>query len=454
MSVRQQVSAPEAPQAPLAKEIEKLARRALGKPTRVGRKSAPRMLRSDSGAVILAEPAPRQGICAVELRWRDGALEEAIPGLSSLTARVIEETPQPTGDEATLAEVLESLGASIDSGASGFVVQGRSEDLETIVELLISSIARPVPPASIVRHLIRKVRTELEADSDDPAFLAERKLRTMALEGLPGANDPRGTLESLRTIRHADVKRHATAWHRPANMILGVAGDFRSSSMLRRLERVIDRCFRPYLETKPGLPALIDPESFARPMPPGRFEEMRSPGTQTHVVMGHRTIARTDPDWVALQVLEIVLGAGPGLTDLLSRRLREELGLIYGVTLAICDGAWTNPGYMRLAFSCDPADAAQAQAEAIRILAESAAGRLTDEDCLQARDHLANSWFMSYESADDRLSSRLDAELEDWDLSLPPRWARQCAALSADEIREAAKRHIRPESLQVVRYGP
>lgn len=181
---------------------------------------------------------------------------------------------------------------------------------------------------------------------------------------------------------------------------------------------------------------------------------MRSPGTQTHIVMGHRTIARTHPDWVALQVLEIVLGAGPGLTDLLSRRLREQLGLIYGVSMAMTDGAWTNPGHMRVAFSCDPADAARAEAEAIRIIAEAARGHLADEDCLEARDHLAHSWFMGYESADDRLSSRLDAELEDWDLMLPPTWARRCAMLTADDIRAAASRHIHPENLQIVRYGP
>jgi predicted Zn-dependent peptidase len=139
---------------------------------------------------------------------------------------------------------------------------------------------------------------------------------------------------------------------------------------------------------------------------------------------------------------------------LLSRRLREELGIVYGVNMTIAEGAWTTPGLMRVSFSCDPADAAQAESETLRIISDAAEGRLSEADCCDARDHLANSWYMSYESADDRLSSRLDAELEDWDLSVPPRWARACAALSADDIRAAASRHIKPGSLQIVRYGP
>lgn len=441
------------PSEPLAGQIEQLARKAIGKPIRVGRKITPRIHESASGAILLADPAPRQGICAIELRWRAGALEESIPGLACLTARVCEETP--IGDSsAHLAEVLESLGASIDSGHLGFTVHGRSGDLENILGLLLGSVARVTPSASLVKRTARKIRTELEADMDDPAFVAERTLRELALEGLPGSTDSRGTLESLEVMRVTEVKRHAATWFYPENLILGVAGDFQAAAMLRKLDRTIGHFFRSRSGKKSFLPEPISPEVYDRPIPQARLRVMRSPGTQTHIVMGHRTVARTHPDWVALQVLEIVLGAGPGLTDLLSRRLREELGLIYGVNMAMTESAWTTPGLMRISFSCDPSDALQAEAETLKILSEAAAGRFSDEDCLQARDHLANSWFFSYESADDRLSSRLDTELEDWYLGLPPRWARLCASLSANDIRKAARRHIHPEFIQIVRYGP
>lgn len=444
-----QITAPQ----PLATRIEKLAMQAIGKPIRIGRKISPKLLKSETGAIIVAEPAPRQGICAIELRWRNGALEESIPGLANLTARTCEDSPVGDGEE-YFAETLESMGASIDSGPSGFTIQGRAGDLENIVGHLLRTVARVVPSASLVKRTARKIRTELEADQDDPAFVAERTLRELALDGLPGTTDSRGTLESLETMRIADVKRHAAIWYRPENMILGVAGDFQASAMLRKLNRTIGLVFQTRSGSKPRMPESISPEVFDRPLPESRLRVMRSPGTQTHIVMGHRTIARTHPDWVALQVIEIVLGAGPGLTDLLSRRLREQLGLIYGVSMAMTDGAWTNPGHMRVAFSCDPADAARAEAEAIRILAEASLGHLSDEDCLEARDHLAHSWFMGYESADDRLSSRLDAELDDWELTLPPAWARKCAMLTADDIRAAASRQIHPEKLQIVRYGP
>jgi zinc protease len=441
------------PEAKLTGDLESLARKAIHQPVRIGRKPAPKLIRSDTGAEILVEPARGQGICAIELRWRGGSLEESIPGLANLTARICEESPI-SPDSVGISEFLESMGASIDSGPSGFNIQGRANDLELILETLLSSIAQMSPSASILRSMARRVRTELEADSDDPAFLAERMLREMALEGLPGSSDSRGSADSIKSIKVANVKSHIFDWFRPANMILGVTGDFQASPMIRKVDRTIEKAFANARSRSGPTPPLILPTLFEGPMPPARLRSMRSPGTQTHIVMGHRTIARPHPDWIALQVLEIVLGSGPGLTDLLSRRLREELGLVYGVGMTMTDGAWTNPGHMRVAFSCDPSDADRAQNEAIRILTEAAMGNLAEEDCLQARDHLANSWFMNYESADERLSSRLDAELEDWDLGLPPRWSRQCSTLTADEIRTAARIHIRPNSLQIVRYGP
>ena len=155
-----------------------------------------------------------------------------------------------------------------------------------------------------------------------------------------------------------------------------------------------------------------------------------------------------------MQVLEVILGSGPGLTDLLTRRLRDELGLVYAVSLSTAEGAWRSPGALRVGFSCDPADASAAEAETVKILKQAAQGLLAEEDCNEARDYLARSWSMAYEAADDRMACWLDTELEDWDLSLPPAWVRTCAKLTPKMIRDTARRWIRPELLQVVRYGP
>lgn len=441
------------PQAPVSPPIERLVRNAKAASHKSARGHRSRLSVVKSGPLILAEPAPNQGIAALELRWRHGALEETIPGLANLAARVCEEcADSQTG--MSFVEAFENLGASIDSGASGVSVQGRGADFDTLLDLLLRMIARPVATAGSMRRSVLKTRTDLEADMDDPAFQAELLLREMAFEGLPGSTDVRGTPASLGRIRIAHVREHYANWFRPSNMILGIAGDFRGDRALHMAETRIRKSFGMQAFDADSAPGAISTAVFDRPLPATNMRAMRSPGTQTHVVMGHRTVARTHPDWVALQVLEIILGSGPGLTDLLSRRLREELGIVYGVNMTIAEGAWTTPGLMRVSFSCDPADAAQAESETLRIISDAASGRLSEADCCDARDHLANSWYMSYESADDRLSSRLDAELEDWDLSVPPRWARACAALSADDIRAAASRHIKPGSLQIVRYGP
>lgn len=445
----------EAGQSPRAIELDRPLQRLFNKADRTDICFRPRckpFLHQGLGSMtLLTETLRDESVSCVELRWRSGWLEEAVPGLASMTARVCEElTDHQTGK--SFVELFEDLGASLDAGSTGFAVQGLGESLEDILKLLQRMIWEPKWSAATLKRVAQRTRTEIRADLDDPSFQAELVWRRLVFVGQPGQEDPRGTLESLKIINLTSVRSHHRRYYRLGNAVLGVAGGHRRD----RLSRMTQRLLLPKVGLVPGSPEATQDWAglVQRPLPPPQQLNMRSPGTQTHLVLGHRTLPRTDPDWVAMQALEVILGSGPGLTDLLTRRLRDELGLVYSVSLATAEGAWRAPGALRVGFSCDPADAPKAEAEAIQILQQAARGQLLDEDCNEARDYLARSWPVAYEAADDRMACWLDTELEDWDLTLPPAWVRACTSLTPERIREAARRWIRPELLQIVRYGP
>jgi len=435
----------------LSPALSRMVEKAIRTEVRFRPRSRPLVRQSPDGMSLIAESLKDQGVCAVELRWRTGWLEEALPGLATITARVCEESvDQVTGHP--FGETLEELGASIDASSAGFTIQGRSEDFGTILSLMKRMIWTPDWSRETVKRVAQRTRTELEADLDDPAFQAELTLRKMVYSGGPGSNDVRGTLESLKAMTVTAVRNHHRRFYHPRNTILGVAGSFRTSRLIERLGyRILGQTEASKISEH--FDHGLSP-SGSSPLPLGRIQKMRSPGTQTHIVMGHRTVARTDPDWVAMQVLEVIIGAGPGLTDLLSQRLRDDLGLVYSVGMATTDGAWRTPGYMRISFSCDPADAVRAEHEALQVMQQAAQGNISDQQCIEARDYLTRSWYLGFEAADDRLSNWLDTELDDWDLSLPPRWVQRCSSLTPDQIRKVARRRILPNHFQIVQYGP
>jgi len=443
------------PEAPREIELDAPLQLLFNKADRTGLCFKPRckpLLHEELGGMtVVTETLRDASVSCVELRWRSGWLEEAVPGLASVTARVCEElTDRETGK--SFVELFEELGASLEAGSTGFSVQGLGEDLGRTLKLLQRMIWSPKWSAETLKRVAQRTRTELRADLDDPSFQAELLWRRLVFAGQPGQEDSRGTLESLKQMNLTAVRSHHARFYQPANAILGVAGSQRRD----RLSSMVQRHFLPQADMATALAGATPDwaELLHRPLPAAQQLNMRSPGTQTHLVLGHRTLPRTHPDWVAMQALEVILGSGPGLTDLLTRRLRDELGLVYAVSLATAEGAWRSPGALRVGFSCDPADARQAEAETIQILRQAARGELTDEDCNEARDYLARSWPVAYEAADDRLACWLDTELEGWDLSLPPAWVRTCTKLTPKLIRDAARRWIRPDLLQIVRFGP
>jgi zinc protease len=108
----------------------------------------------------------------------------------------------------------------------------------------------------------------------------------------------------------------------PNNVILSIVGDFPS------IGTVAERSNRPWEV------GAAKPLAFPTYSPPvrqrGKARKFISmPAQQLNIYLGHLGIARPNPDFYALQVLDTILGGGAGFTARIPTRLRDELGLAY-----------------------------------------------------------------------------------------------------------------------------
>ena len=76
----------------------------------------------------------------------------------------------------------------------------------------------------------------------------------------------------------------------------------------------------------------------------------RDPWLRAKHPHGHLGIRRLDPDFYALLMADLVLGSGPGFTDRLSQRLRDQMGLAYTVFARIARSADLEPGTILAAY--------------------------------------------------------------------------------------------------------
>ncbi len=398
-----------------------------------------------NGLRLLTESRPGTGTVALELNVDAGLLREAKPGLANLVGRLREEGTTTRSAEA-LAEAIEDVGGTLEVGASGVSLRVRAEDLELALDLLADLILRPAFPADALPWMKRRIAAELQGDRDDPSFRADLLFRGLVYGDHPLSRDPRGNARQIPRLTLDDVHDHHKRYFGPDNAFLVVVGDFEP----RALRSLVDRHLGRWKSLGHTLPPWPRPERNPR----RRVRRVSHPGEQVQILLGHLGVARDDPDFDALAVLDHILGSGPGFTDRLSRILRDELGLAYSVGGGMTDSADVVAGLLRIYIGTGPEESARAVAAAMEQVRAMHRGDFTDEEVHRARHYLAGSWVFDYQTVSQR-AERL-WELERWGLPLdePLRWPERIARVTPDQVRQAAHRHLHPEAMVRVEYGP
>jgi zinc protease len=405
----------------------------------------PRRIVLDNGLRLIYERRSGSGVVALELYADAGPLREAKPGLACLTGRLLEEgTSTRTAQQ--LAASIEDVGGTLESGATGSSLRVCSEDIALAMELLADVTIRAAFPAKVVSWVAARIAAELSGDLEDPAFRAELGFRSLIYGAHPLARDPRGGAGEIGRLTRRDVVAHHRRYFAPENTVLVAVGDFDP----RRLVSLVKAHFGGWAAS--GRPL--------SPLPPvakpgrRRVRRIHHPGDQTHIVLGHLGVARSDPDFDALVVLDHIFGSGPGFCDRLGRIVRDELGLVYAIGGGITDTADIVPGMFRVYAGTMPEQADRVIAAISEQILAMHAGAFSDDEVERARRYLTGAWVFDYQSVEQRAERLL--ELERWGFSLdePRHWPERIAAITPRQVRKAARTHLRPEDLCRVELGP
>ena len=147
------------------------------------------------------------------------------------------------------------------------------------------------------------VISEREGNENEPLFLLGEAVQQAAFRVHPYHHEIIGDLVDLQSISRDDLYQHYRTYYIPNNAIVGVAGDFKSSEMLGRIQEL----FEP-------IPAGPLPTRLTRPEPAANGEHrltVEGPGETTFLEISYHAPAGCDPDFFPLTVLDSLL-AGPG----------------------------------------------------------------------------------------------------------------------------------------------
>ncbi|MEJ2167422.1 MAG: pitrilysin family protein [Desulfobacterales bacterium] len=312
------------------------------------------------------------------------------------------------------------------------------------VQLLADNQLRPALPEKAFRVVQRQVAATVAGQLQSPGYLASRAVD----KGIFPKNDPmlrQATPATVSPLTLQDVKDYYQKVFRPDMTTIVVIGAVTPENA----RAVIEKYFGQWTATGPR------PNTLLPPVPPNKSSTTAVPDSsriQDKVTLAQSLeLNRSNPDYYALELGNHVLG-GAFYATRLYRDLREQTGLVYYVSSSF-DLGRTRGRYVA-EYACDPANVDKARVIVQANLREMQTGPVSPEELRQAAALLLREIPLSESSMDSIAEAIIDRIILDLPLDEPTVAAQHYVKLTAEQVRAAFSRWVRPDDLVEVTQGP
>jgi len=249
-----------------------------------------------------------------------------LAGLADLTANLLTKGTQ-TRDATQIAQQIESLGGSIDSGArwdASFASVGvMSTKIQQAMEILADVVRRPTFKSEEVERLRQQYLDNLTLALGEPGSIASFVAARVVFGDSPYGHRISGTTESLTRITAADISKMHSRYYRPDNAILVIGGDITAKDGFA----LATKYFGDWQKPTTPLPTMSAAMETTAPKS-GRVVVIDKPDAgQAAVYLARTGINRKDADYFRGIVTNSVLS---GYSGRLNQEIRIKRGLSYG----------------------------------------------------------------------------------------------------------------------------
>ena len=348
-----------------------------------------------------------------------------------------------TLDRLRFQEAQDDIAATVSAGTS-FSLRVPTEGFDRGVQLLAEDLLRPALPEDAFRIVREQVADAVSGELDSPSYLSRRALRT----GLYPKGDPalrQATPPTVGGLTIEDVRDYHGKIFRPDMTTIVVVGDVTPE----RAQEVVGEYFGGWKAEGPK------PETDPSPVPPNAPSFAAVPDAsrvQDEVTLAETLgVTRAHPDYYTLQVGTHVL-AGAFYATRLYRDLREQTGLVYFVDARLKAGK--SRSMYALFFGCDPPNVSKARDIVQRDLREMQTTPVSADELRQAKTLLIRKIPLTESSMGGIAGTLLGLSQNDLPLDEPVRAAQQYRRITAEEVRAAFLKWVRPADFVQVTLGP
>lgn len=314
------------------------------------------------------------------------------------------------------------------------------------LETFSSVLTEPSFSAEEWRRVQQQALSAIKEQEQYPDAIASKTFFHALYGDLPYGHPALGTTETVAKINPDDLRNFYRQYYVASNALIVLVGDLSLDQAKKISNSIVSKL--PGGQAAISLPAALG--SCSSCSKSKNSVHIEFPSEQTHIFVGSIGIARSDPDFFQLLVGNYIFGRSP-LASILFAEIRDKRGLAYSIGSSFMN--LQTPGPFLIVMQTQNARVG----EAIPVVEETLQNFLTNgptEDQLQqAKDGLIGNFPLGLDS-----NSRIAANLAfigfyNLPLNYFDTYRQNVAAVTAEQIKTAWRRHINMENLTIVTVG-
>ena len=404
-----------------------------------------------NGMEVVIVEKPGLPVVAQGLLLRAGGITDPAdkPGIASLTAAMLTEGTA-TRTSRQISDEMEFLGSQLRSSASREFATLSTETLTAHWQQAIEIMADVAQNATFPDNEFDRVRSERLTDlsriADSPQAIAGRASQALLFGGGTRYGHPlSGTEAAVKAFSRDDLAAHHAAHYSPIGTTLILVGDISRDDAIKQAEAAFggwqsnaatdsggnadgvldDGATTIYLADKPGAP-------------------------QSVIRSGYLTVPRHHPDYLALNLLNYILGGQ--FSARLNMNLRQDKGYSYGYMSSI---DWlTGPSALTAGGSVQTEVTKESVAETVKEFEEIRISRpVTQEEFDDAVNGILRGLPNQFETHGQVLNQLVRLVAFDLPDDYFSSYADEVAKLTLEDIHRVAEEHIKAGALKIVVAG-
>jgi zinc protease len=397
-----------------------------------------------NGAVLLVSEQHQLPMVTMAIAFDAGSRRDpkGKAGLSALTASCLTLGTKEL-NAAQFNQKVDFMGSSVsvsagpDYAEAGFTSLKKYQD--DTLHLLAAALTEPgLRDADITRKRDERVAA-IKANEEQPSYVAGVTFRKALFGDTPYGHPSEGTADSVAKLAPADVRAFYHEYYKMGGAVIAVVGDVKPEEIKAKLEKefatlggsVPPQAEPPALSVAPGIhPTLINRNVV-----------------QATLILGSGGIARANPDFYRVQVMNYILGAG-GFASRLMKVVRSKSGLAYGISSGFEAGRF--PGSFTVVTQTKNRSSNEALRLILQQLREIQEHPVSNAEMASAKRYLVGSFPLKIDRQSSIASFMLQVELYGLGLDYADRYPKLIDAVTKADVQRVAQKYLHPDAMLLV----